>query len=249
MRSAIAGGARPGQAPPGRHTLGTLRAARHQGGRRIRRQPADVVPARPRRPRGRRDRPGAPRTSAWNRPDSRGSSAHHPAGAAATRRSRPSTATADCCRPGFPPPNNARSARRSRCGSTWRGPRGSAPTASESSRIESPCSRPILPSPEGPDLSVGCALPAAYNPRRRGPNLRGRGVPMRVRACLLALLLAKSAGATPDGNRLAYLDGSSPYQVGRDFPKLTTPQWVGRGGGRGRRRPGHRRHAGRRRAL
>ena len=28
-------------------------------------------------------------------------------------------------------------------------------------------------------------------------------------------------------NRLAYLDESDPYYVGRTFPKLTTPMWVG----------------------
>jgi hypothetical protein len=30
-----------------------------------------------------------------------------------------------------------------------------------------------------------------------------------------------------DGNRLTYLDGDDPYYVARDFPKLTTPQWLG----------------------
>src|SRR3989442_13297572 len=34
----------------------------------------------------------------------------------------------------------------------------------------------------------------------------------------------------PDGNRLTYLDQSDPFYVGRDFPKLTTPQWVGEPG-------------------
>jgi hypothetical protein len=34
-----------------------------------------------------------------------------------------------------------------------------------------------------------------------------------------------------DGNRLTYLDEfCDPYYVGRDFPKLTTPQWVGEDG-------------------
>lgn len=34
-----------------------------------------------------------------------------------------------------------------------------------------------------------------------------------------------------DGNRLTYLDEfCDPYYVGRDFPKLTTPQWVGEEG-------------------
>jgi len=33
-----------------------------------------------------------------------------------------------------------------------------------------------------------------------------------------------------DANRLVYLDGSDPYYVHRDFPKLTTPMWVGEEG-------------------
>src|SRR6476469_8458539 len=32
------------------------------------------------------------------------------------------------------------------------------------------------------------------------------------------------------GNRLAYLDSNDPFYVGRDFPKLITPQWVGESG-------------------
>ena len=55
---------------------------------------------------------------------------------------------------------------------------------------------------------------------------------MRTRALLPALLLLASvAGAVAaDGNRLAYLDEGGPYGVGRRFPKLTTPQWVGEEG-------------------
>ena len=45
------------------------------------------------------------------------------------------------------------------------------------------------------------------------------------------LLAFGAAGIAADGNRLAYLDDAcSPYYVGRDFPKLTTPQWVGEEG-------------------
>ena len=33
-----------------------------------------------------------------------------------------------------------------------------------------------------------------------------------------------------DANRLTYLDAGSPFHVGRHFPKLTTPQWVGEPG-------------------
>src|SRR5256886_16052273 len=34
----------------------------------------------------------------------------------------------------------------------------------------------------------------------------------------------------PNGGRLAYLEESDPFYVGVDFPKLTTPQWVGETG-------------------
>src|SRR4051794_40061472 len=54
---------------------------------------------------------------------------------------------------------------------------------------------------------------------------------MRRRALLLALALAVPAAAQAgDGNRLTYLDGDDPYYVGRTFPKLTTPQWLGEDG-------------------
>ena len=46
---------------------------------------------------------------------------------------------------------------------------------------------------------------------------------------LLSLLLATSAFAA-DANRLAYLDSDDPYYPARDFPKLTTPQWIGEPG-------------------
>ena len=48
-------------------------------------------------------------------------------------------------------------------------------------------------------------------------------------ACSPRCLLAAVA-APPDGNRLAYLDEVNPYYPHRDFPKLTTPQWVGEPG-------------------
>jgi len=58
---------------------------------------------------------------------------------------------------------------------------------------------------------------------------------MQPRRGLAALIASVSLGscllAGPDGNRLAYLDdGPDPYHVGRDFPRLTTPQWVGEDG-------------------
>ncbi|HEY1378654.1 MAG TPA: PVC-type heme-binding CxxCH protein [Gemmataceae bacterium] len=50
----------------------------------------------------------------------------------------------------------------------------------------------------------------------------------RLTALLVALLLVAPAAA--DGNRLAHLDRTDPYYVGRSFPKLVTPQWVGEDG-------------------
>src|SRR5438093_12949558 len=47
----------------------------------------------------------------------------------------------------------------------------------------------------------------------------------------LALAAEKPNAAKPNGNRLTYLDEPcNPYYVHRDFPKLTTPMWVGEEG-------------------
>lgn len=57
---------------------------------------------------------------------------------------------------------------------------------------------------------------------------------MKLRVFLAAFVLAiHSAHTAPfstNGNRLAYLDSDDPFYVGRDFPKLITPQWVGEEG-------------------
>ena len=62
-------------------------------------------------------------------------------------------------------------------------------------------------------------------------------LPFRARQLGQALgLLAVFCTTTTPGlsqsaaNRLAYLDGEDPFYVGLDFPKLTTPQWVGDNG-------------------
>src|SRR5437588_2082950 len=47
---------------------------------------------------------------------------------------------------------------------------------------------------------------------------------------LFLLLFASRAVAGSDANRLTCLDRSDPFYVGRNFPKLTTPQWVGEPG-------------------
>ena len=36
--------------------------------------------------------------------------------------------------------------------------------------------------------------------------------------------------APADGNRLTYLDSDDPFYPNVNFPKLTTPQWVGEPG-------------------
>ncbi|CAN5846744.1 hypothetical protein BH23PLA1_BH23PLA1_01220 [soil metagenome] len=48
-----------------------------------------------------------------------------------------------------------------------------------------------------------------------------------VPALVYSLTIMALAG---DGNRLTYLDEMDPYYVHRDFPKLSTPQWVGEPG-------------------
>jgi putative membrane-bound dehydrogenase-like protein len=52
----------------------------------------------------------------------------------------------------------------------------------------------------------------------------------RSATAFLLLVLAALPTRAADGNRLAYLDEDSPYYVGRTFPKLVTPQWVGEDG-------------------
>ncbi len=57
-------------------------------------------------------------------------------------------------------------------------------------------------------------------------------MPRSLKLCLgllLALLPALTVCAA-DGNRLAYLDENNPYYPHANFPKLTTPQWVGEEG-------------------
>lgn len=64
-------------------------------------------------------------------------------------------------------------------------------------------------------------------------------MPLVLAALSLSLVLAqeappnrpeRAADRAAEANRLTYLDEDSPYYVGRDFPKLTTPQWVGEDG-------------------
>ncbi len=46
----------------------------------------------------------------------------------------------------------------------------------------------------------------------------------------ISLLCLTAGVCQADGNRLTYLDNNDPYYVSREFPKLTTPQWVGEEG-------------------
>jgi putative membrane-bound dehydrogenase-like protein len=47
---------------------------------------------------------------------------------------------------------------------------------------------------------------------------------------LLPLLISGALAASPDGNRLTYLDDSSPFWPKADSARLITPQWVGEPG-------------------
>src|SRR5436190_4806562 len=59
------------------------------------------------------------------------------------------------------------------------------------------------------------------------PKLHGR-----MLCCLSCLggLAAWNIVAESAANRLTYLDENDPFYVGLNFPKLTTPQWVGEPG-------------------
>src|SRR3954466_10537532 len=52
---------------------------------------------------------------------------------------------------------------------------------------------------------------------------------IHILACCVLWLLPTVTFAA-DGNRLTYLDGNDPYFVSQQFPRLTTPQWVGEDG-------------------
>ncbi|OAI54894.1 hypothetical protein AYO44_14035 [Planctomycetaceae bacterium SCGC AG-212-F19] len=51
-----------------------------------------------------------------------------------------------------------------------------------------------------------------------------------LRLLAVLILVAPIAVRAADGNRLTYLDDNDLYCVGRTFPKLITPQWVGEEG-------------------
>lgn len=52
-------------------------------------------------------------------------------------------------------------------------------------------------------------------------------MPLARNSFLALLLIPLLLSAASPANRLTYLDESDPFYVGLDFPKLTTPQWVG----------------------
>src|SRR4051812_16075416 len=58
------------------------------------------------------------------------------------------------------------------------------------------------------------------------------GHPMKARIFLplLVFLMMQIGARGGDGNRLVYLMEPEPFGVGLNFPKLTTPQWVGETG-------------------
>src|SRR5207249_6096511 len=55
--------------------------------------------------------------------------------------------------------------------------------------------------------------------------------PVWFASLAICFSLAPAKAQTGAGaNRLTYLDGSDPFYAGLNFPKLTTPQWVGEPG-------------------
>jgi putative membrane-bound dehydrogenase-like protein len=59
-----------------------------------------------------------------------------------------------------------------------------------------------------------------------------KAIQLRLSILLLLALSSPEIRSAPSqiGNRLTYLDSSDPFYVHRDFPKLTTPQWIGEPG-------------------
>ena len=61
--------------------------------------------------------------------------------------------------------------------------------------------------------------------------IRVRWVLAGVASCALVCASIAAEGAPElDANRLTYLDENDPFYVGRTFPKLITPQWIGEPG-------------------
>src|SRR5437870_1387499 len=61
--------------------------------------------------------------------------------------------------------------------------------------------------------------------------IRVRWVLTGVASCALVCASIAAEGAPElDANRLTYLDENDPFYVGRTFPKLITPQWIGEPG-------------------
>lgn len=76
-------------------------------------------------------------------------------------------------------------------------------------------------------LPRGSAVPPVSRPFASSDRYAASWILLSGIALLAGLIGPALAGAA-DGNRLAYLDApADPYWVGRDAPRLTTPQWVG----------------------
>src|SRR5262245_50991037 len=65
---------------------------------------------------------------------------------------------------------------------------------------------------------------------KRSPHLSAPGARFTFwKAACFFFASPALAGPSP-GNRLAYLDERSPFYVGEEFPRLTTPMWFGEEG-------------------
>lgn len=88
-----------------------------------------------------------------------------------------------------------------------------------------------FPSPRSSPEGRGRIRPTSRTHRKRGEDfgIVHTTVLGTFVAALFAVFFPAIAFAS-DANRLTYLDHLDPYYVSRDFPKLTTPQWVGEDG-------------------
>src|SRR5438093_6063287 len=108
----------------------------------------------------------------------------------------------------------------------------------------------IIPAPVRallrPSSPTRVHLTATNAPGRR-PALRSQSIFHSLNSCccsyfgrmisrwpalfaLLTMVVVTQAQTVTSVNRLTYLDDNDPFCVGRNFPKLTTPQWLGEPG-------------------
>src|SRR5689334_9619725 len=73
-------------------------------------------------------------------------------------------------------------------------------------------------------------VPKCHTPKKFRFSSRRGLIMTRHTAPFIIFFFACAAAHAGDGNRLTYLDENNPYYPNRNFPKLTTPMWVGEDG-------------------